>query len=57
MTITVHWWWFVLFLFVFPFIYGWFFDRGGYYEVDAIAVIIIFTCWGLALGILIGHFL
>lgn len=56
-SITLHWWYLPLILFIIPIIYITFSkDPGGYFGIDFIRPIVLGICWSIALGILIGHF-
>jgi hypothetical protein len=58
MTITIHWWYFPIILFLLPIVYYSFKDiDGGYFGGGYIApMFITFMCWIFAIGLLIGHF-
>lgn len=56
MTIVIAWYWFVIVLFIIPFVYYWFNRRPRHawdFGIDIVLCGIV--SWTLALGILLGH--
>jgi len=54
MTITLHWWIFVIVLIVAPIILGTFSKSKGDYDFDFVGVLFLVSCWALAIGLSIG---
>lgn len=58
MTITLHWWYLVIGLIIFPMIIGFFRDEPrNFFGLDFLLTFLYIGSWCLSIGILIGHFL
>ena len=55
-TITLHWWYLVVVLAIFPFCYGIFRKKpDSMWDFQLDVALIAIVCWQLAVGLLIGH--
>ena len=56
-TITIKWWIFPLILILIPFVYSYFREPAGWWDIPFDTMIIGAGCWSAAAGIILGHFL
>ena len=54
MTITIHWWYFPIILFILPFAYGTIRGSAGDYDFMIDIIIVFAVCWFLAIGLTLG---
>jgi len=54
MTIQISWWMWCIFLFLIPFIYGYFRKSGGDFDFAFDLIFVVFGSWGISAGILIA---